>query len=184
VLGTLKETKRVTPIFSTDLHEIDVAIANCNIFIGCRMHSIIAAVRSEIPVIALAYSSKTLGLAKILNISDFTIDIQNIGYVEFTNEVTTKFQNLYTNYNVNHQLFLSASRKAKHDAKLHLKLVENVPLVSFFRTNKCTGCGTCVFSCSQQAINLVLNGYGEYTPTINFTKCVGCEVCLKVCPVK
>jgi len=61
--------------------QIKGVIANCDIFIGCRMHANIAALSSHVPTVALAYSHKTPGIMRacgveefVLNGSDLTID--------------------------------------------------------------------------------------------------------------
>lgn len=47
----------------------------------------------------------------------------------------------------------------------------------------CTGCGTCVAFCPQEAINIKNDdSRGVYIPEINAAKCNSCGICLKVCP--
>lgn len=48
---------------------------------------------------------------------------------------------------------------------------------------KCTSCGACVSSCPKKAIKLVYNKCGEYVPQIDDDKCVGCNLCKRVCQV-
>jgi len=48
-------------------------------------------------------------------------------------------------------------------------------------TDFCTGCGTCVSVCQQDAISIV-ETKGYYTATINRDKCNECGLCRKVCP--
>ena len=46
----------------------------------------------------------------------------------------------------------------------------------------CTGCGTCVGICPEDAIRMVLQEReGFYIPRINEEKCIGCGTCYKVC---
>jgi len=47
----------------------------------------------------------------------------------------------------------------------------------------CTGCGTCVGMCPQEAIEMFKdNSKGIYVPYISMEKCSLCGVCFKVCP--
>jgi coenzyme F420 hydrogenase subunit beta len=47
----------------------------------------------------------------------------------------------------------------------------------------CTGCGTCVALCPNEAIKLTLNEKkGIYIPQLNEEKCSNCGTCFKVCP--
>ena len=50
-----------------------------------------------------------------------------------------------------------------------------------FDRDRCMGCGRCVISCmdgGHQAISLDENRH----PVLNGKKCVGCHLCLLVCP--
>jgi len=49
-----------------------------NIFIGTRMHSNIFALSEGVPVIAIAYRYKTLGIMQMLGLEKWVIDIENI----------------------------------------------------------------------------------------------------------
>jgi coenzyme F420 hydrogenase subunit beta len=47
----------------------------------------------------------------------------------------------------------------------------------------CTGCGTCIALCPNEAIKLTINEKkGIYVPELNEEKCNSCGICLKVCP--
>lgn len=47
----------------------------------------------------------------------------------------------------------------------------------------CTGCATCVQICPQSAINMVKDEKGFLYPQIDSTKCIGCLLCEKKCPI-
>ena len=49
-------------------------------------------------------------------------------------------------------------------------------------TKNCTGCMACYNKCSNNAISIVYNEAGFYTPQIDETKCTNCELCAAVCP--
>ncbi len=47
----------------------------------------------------------------------------------------------------------------------------------------CTGCGTCIALCPEEAIKLTLNEEkGIYVPELNEEKCNNCGICYEVCP--
>ena len=47
----------------------------------------------------------------------------------------------------------------------------------------CTGCGTCISLCPNEAIKLTINETkGIYVPELNEEKCNNCGMCYKVCP--
>ena len=47
----------------------------------------------------------------------------------------------------------------------------------------CTGCGTCIALCPEEAIKLTINEKkGIYVPELNEEKCNNCGICFKICP--
>jgi coenzyme F420 hydrogenase subunit beta len=47
----------------------------------------------------------------------------------------------------------------------------------------CTGCGTCIALCPEEAIKLTINEKkGIYVPELNKEKCNSCGICYEVCP--
>lgn len=49
-------------------------------------------------------------------------------------------------------------------------------------TKNCTGCMACYNKCPNNAISIVYNEAGFYTPQINREKCTNCGLCASVCP--
>lgn len=58
------------------------SISKCDAFVGSRMHSNILALGCHVPVLAVAYQPKTMGIMKMAGLQDFVIDINNITSVE------------------------------------------------------------------------------------------------------
>lgn len=58
--------------------EIKDRIGQCDLFIGARMHALIAAISMEIPLIAISYSHKYKGvIGELFNMQDFIIDVRD-----------------------------------------------------------------------------------------------------------
>lgn len=61
--------------------------------------------------------------------------------------------------------------------------VENKILL-FERKELCCGCTACCSICAKNAISMVEDVEGFVYPKIDETKCVKCQRCLKVCPIR
>ncbi|CAD7775855.1 hypothetical protein AIOGIFDO_01849 [Candidatus Methanoperedenaceae archaeon GB37] len=56
-------------------------------------------------------------------------------------------------------------------------------IASVVKDGLCTGCGTCIALCPEEAIELTINKKkGIYIPKLNEEKCNKCGICYKVCP--
>jgi len=49
--------------------------------------------------------------------------------------------------------------------------------------NRCKGCGVCAAACTNEAINMRINRYGEYQPDLKLDRCTNCGRCKTVCPM-
>ena len=49
--------------------------------------------------------------------------------------------------------------------------------------NLCFGCGACFSICPSNAITMIEDEHGFYVPSIDYTKCTNCGLCVKSCPV-
>lgn len=47
----------------------------------------------------------------------------------------------------------------------------------------CAGCGSCVLSCSKNAISMNIGRNGFFQAEVNSDKCINCGFCLKTCPM-
>lgn len=48
----------------------------------------------------------------------------------------------------------------------------------------CCGCGACYSICFHKAISMVVDEEGFEYPIIDDRKCVKCNACVRVCPIK
>ena len=61
--------------------------------------------------------------------------------------------------------------------------MNNNTIVQVVKDGLCTGCGTCIALCPNEAIELTINEKkGIYIPELNEDKCNNCGICFKVCP--
>lgn len=67
--------------------ELKGIIGQCRAFVGARMHANIAALSSEVPVVALAYSHKTPGLMRLFNQQDVLLSIDELTEHNFVEKV-------------------------------------------------------------------------------------------------
>jgi len=82
------------PPFGLDAREIKAVISQCDLFIGMRFHSTIAALSQSIPTIGLSYSPKFAGLHKeVYGNTDFLIPYEDVTF----SILCSKFKNLQEN---------------------------------------------------------------------------------------
>jgi colanic acid/amylovoran biosynthesis protein len=58
--------------------ELKGLISECDVFLGSRMHSNIAALSTNVPTVAIGYSHKTTGIMRSLGMSEFELKIDNL----------------------------------------------------------------------------------------------------------
>jgi len=58
--------------------ELKGIIANCDAFVGCRMHANISALDSLVPVLAVGYSHKTEGILADLGLAEWCLSIHDL----------------------------------------------------------------------------------------------------------
>lgn len=61
--------------------------------------------------------------------------------------------------------------------------MNNNTIAQIVKDELCTGCGTCIALCPEEAIKLTINEKkGIYVPELNEEKCNNCGICHEVCP--
>ena len=57
-------------------------------------------------------------------------------------------------------------------------------IVLFDEKYNCCGCSACLAICPKDAITMIIDEEGFEYPIINREKCICCNLCYKVCPIK
>ena len=57
-------------------------------------------------------------------------------------------------------------------------------IVLWDHENDCCACGACMIACPMDAVSMVEDNYGFKFPKINYSKCISCGKCLKICSYK
>lgn len=163
--------------------ELKGIISCFDIFIGARMHSIIAALSVSVPALSIAYMPKSRGIMELVQQEEWIWDIQTMNY----DLLTSKILGVWTNREKIKEHLRSRKSSLNNLAHLNGRLINKFLVKncgSVVNRLNCTGCGTCVVVCPQSAISMVLTHSGVYMPTIEYDRCTGCGVCVKVCPIE
>jgi colanic acid/amylovoran biosynthesis protein len=72
-----------------DAAELKGIISRCDLFIGARMHSVIAAISMGIPAIAIEYSHKAPGIMAIVGLDKYVCDFRTMSFDELTRKINS-----------------------------------------------------------------------------------------------
>jgi colanic acid/amylovoran biosynthesis protein len=67
--------------YSSDIQQKIIEKADC--VVGARYHSIVFAINNSVPFISLSYEHKMTGLLELLNLTDWELNISDIGTLDF-----------------------------------------------------------------------------------------------------
>jgi len=99
-LDVLEKIKSKDSVFALEseyqANQIKGIIHSCDFFIGCRMHSLVAAVSGNIPTLALAYSYKTIGVIGPIVKDNLIVDVREISPEKLKENVLNQFNYLWT----------------------------------------------------------------------------------------
>ncbi|MGB9681262.1 MAG: polysaccharide pyruvyl transferase family protein [Minisyncoccia bacterium] len=105
--------------------EIKGIISKCDLFIGARMHAMIASTSMLVPTIGIAYSHKTHGIiGKMLGQENYVLDIKEINYDTFISKINEAWNN---KEKIKKDLELKIN-EIKKKAMLNAELVRNLIL--------------------------------------------------------
>ncbi len=94
VRSLMRHADRVT-VLAGDYRpdELKGAIKRCQQFIGARMHANIAALSSEVPITAIAYSHKTPGIMRLFGMEDQVVDIKTMTQDDIVEQLRSTAKN-------------------------------------------------------------------------------------------
>lgn len=61
-------------------------------------------------------------------------------------------------------------------------VVDNIPLEE--NKEDCCGCAACQYVCPANALSMIIDSEGFPYPKIDYTKCISCKKCIKLCAFK
>ena len=89
----MESQARVVPITREyDATEIKGIISQCDLFVGARMHSCIAAISMGVPTVAIASSYKTFGLMRSVDLEKYVCNFSTMTLEELTQKVNDIWQ--------------------------------------------------------------------------------------------
>ena len=89
--------------------DLKALIGRTRIFLGARMHANIAALSSNVPTVAMAYSHKTHGIMELLELGDHVVDVSSMDASTLT---------------------VAVDRLLAQESSVRVKLAERVPLLA------------------------------------------------------
>lgn len=124
VYKLLDNKNNTIPITNSELSAADIKgiIGQCDMFIGGRMHSVIAAISLCIPTIAISYSIKAPGIMNCVGLSEYVIDIKSITYEKLIEQT----QKMWTNRILLHGQMISNVDFIKRTVWLNGELVKDI----------------------------------------------------------
>jgi len=180
------DTSRVILIEEEGCSELKGYIARCEMYIGARTHSTIAAYSSFVPTLVLGYSVKSRGIAKDI-FGTYENYVKSIKDFENENDLIDCF--LWLNKNKNDikshlEKFMPDYIKKCYSLKDELdKIRYSNPKKRLPNDDFCTGCGVCKSVCPASCIQMEYNKEGFRVPVTDYVKCNNCDMCRDACPL-
>jgi polysaccharide pyruvyl transferase WcaK-like protein len=83
VYGKINNKNYIIPLRAEySAAELKGIIGQCHMFVGARMHSLIAAISCGVPTIGISYSLKTPGLMQMVGLEEYASDIRGVTFEE------------------------------------------------------------------------------------------------------
>lgn len=112
--------KLITGDYTSD--ELKGIIGKCDLFIGSRMHTIIAATSMYVPAIAIAYSHKMPSLMKMLGQEKYVCDVMSVTFDELVFKIDEVW---YNRFEISNKLELKM-QKIKSNALQNAVFVKEI----------------------------------------------------------
>lgn len=101
--------------------EFKGVISKCDLFIGSRMHANIAALSTNVPTIAVAYSHKTYGIMERFKQGKYVCDIMKLN----EKEIIDKIEDLLKNKNQIEKQLKMKNKEIQKNEKILGKIIQN-----------------------------------------------------------
>jgi colanic acid/amylovoran biosynthesis protein len=90
ILASARRKDNIT-LIDEDLspQELKTLYGFMDVFVGVRMHANIFALGSQVPVLAVAYEPKTLGIMRMLGLEEFVVDIRSLDKEKLESKLET-----------------------------------------------------------------------------------------------
>lgn len=99
-------------------------IAQCDIFMGSRMHSNIAALSSSVPLLAIGYSHKTQGIMKQMNVEDYSYSIDELSFEDLYEGLEKVIANQHAIKSSLSKNYLTVKQSSKKNLSVIKKILE------------------------------------------------------------
>lgn len=195
MISSMKYKDR-TIVFSNNKNGVEqqLEISKLNTMIATRYHSAVFACKMQVPCICIAYEHKAVAMMESFELSDYTLDINNLTFEKLSNTFTLLTSNLEI---INNSLKKNTN-KITSSSKSTIQRIHDLykgnetkrRSSKYFVDSKikfpqlCRSCGACEGICPQYAIRMEKNQYKQYIPNLFLDECIDCDKCNKICPVQ
>lgn len=114
--------------YENDFNYVFSLLSSSEILIGMRLHSLILATIIGVPFVPISYCGKVKSYLEMIGMSEFYLDVEDIGKPEFETTLLRNFDTIYNNKQHYSNLLIHESMKyreiALENAKLVARLIE------------------------------------------------------------
>ncbi len=118
--------KSTVNCYKNDFNYIFSLLSKTELLIGMRLHSLILSTMMGIPLVPISYCGKVKSYLELLNMSDFYLDVEDIGMVEFEENFISNFENVSSKRRYYSDLLLDRAEKFRHIALENAKMVSEL----------------------------------------------------------
>jgi colanic acid/amylovoran biosynthesis protein len=127
--------------------ELKGVIGSCDTFIGCRMHSVIAAVSLGVPAITIACGDKFYGIiGKSMGQEAYIVDIRNPDFASVLAELKSKLDSLWANRHRVSQELKERAKTAEEQALFYGEFIKDL-VASSKKASASQACQPQEFAC-------------------------------------
>lgn len=120
--------KSTVNYYKNDFDYVFSLLSRTELLIGMRLHSLILSTMIGIPLVPVSYCGKVKSYLELLNMSNFYLDVENLGTVEFEEALISNFEKVSSKRGYYSDLLLDKAQKfgqiALENAKMVSELVQ------------------------------------------------------------